>query len=1138
MKKIYLIIALSFFLNGYSQFNSNAPWEQQNNSTQKTQEKTFDELVNTFNNYWKDRDYTKKASGYKPFKRWEYRWKNEINEQGYLISPQEINTAFLQKQQSKLNSKSALALPVSNWQPLGPYNNAVSNTRARGRVNVIVADPSNANTLYFGTPAGGIWKSINHGTSWTPLSDNLPQIGVSGIAVDFSNPNTIYIATGDKDAGDTYSIGILKSTDGGVTWNTTGLSFGNTTTRAGDLIMHPSNNQILWCATSVGLYKTTNGGTTWAVAQTGDFAQGSIRLKPLDPTIVYACTKSVFYKSADTGATFVSVALPGITGSGRMVLDVTPANPLYVYVLTSKSADNTFQAIHRSVNSGGAFTKRTAIGTAPNFFGDATYASGTQAWYDLGFAVSSTNADELYVGCLNVRKSSDGGAATANWTMLNDWSVKNPAFTHADIHTLQFINGKLYCGSDGGLFVSIDNGINFSDITTGAQIGQFYKISVAKQNATKIVGGTQDNGGWVYNTANASPWQSYHGGDGMDCAVSPVNNNRIYGFVQNGGTLYGSNDTGATLATGLASPTGETGSWVTALKINSVGDVFSGYSKLFRINECATPVAWVQQNTTNLGTGNIVEIEIAPSNDNIMFVSKGADLWKSTDKGVTFAKVYSAANAITSICVNYSNTNLVYLTTAGTTGLALKSTNGGTAFSSFNTNLPAIGKNVIKHQGKNSLNPLYIGTSLGVYYRDDSMSQWEPFDTNLPNVSVADLEINLEDSVLIAGTYGRGVWQCAIQSETPTTDVKLVAIQSPNVNISCGNSVSPQITIKNSGLSTITAVNVTYDYNGTPQNYTWNGSLASLASQNITLPSFVVATKGSYTLNVSTTVTSDANSENNNGLTVFYINDAGTLGTLNTFETASSELLTDPSTSGPCGVVAPLWKRAVNTNGVLATPGNNVYTTNITGTYPDKTKASLYSQCYSLTNAVNPMIKFKMGFALEQNWDVVYVQYSTNMGQNWSVLGTMGANWYNSNRTNASSGAANDCQNCPGAQWTGGSGAAGTGTGAVPALTDYFYSLNSLIGQPNVIFRIVFESDDSTADLGVTIDNFIIDGTLSNQDFELKNIAIYPNPSTGLFTVSTGNKAIDKVEVYDVAGKVVLSANNFSNANSQTMLDM
>ncbi len=1123
MKKIYLLIALSFFLNGYSQFVESAPWMPQSNGNQK-KEATFDEVVASFNDYWKDRDYNKKASGYKPFKRWECFWKDQLNSQGYIISPQEINQAFKQKNQSKLNrnANSTLSLPPCNWQPLGPYNNAIANsTRARGRVNVIVADPTNPNTLYFGTPAGGIWKTTNSGTNWTPLSDNLPQIGVSGIAVDFSNSNTIYIATGDKDAGDTYSIGVLKSTDGGLTWNTTGLSFANTTTRAGDLIMHPTNNQILWCATSVGLFRTTDGGTIWTMVQAGNFSQGSIRLKPTDPTTVYAVTKTLFYRSNNTGATFTQVATGGIglpTTAGRLLLDVTPANPEYVFVLASK-IDDSYQAIYRSVDSGVTFTKRTASGVPTNIF------EGTQAWYDLAFAVSSTNVDELYVGCLNVWKSTDGGVANANWSAINSWSSYSPSFTHADIHTLQFINNKLYCGSDGGVYVSTNNGTTFTDITTGAQIGQFYKISVAKQTASKMIGGTQDNGGWAYNSNNASSWSSYHSGDGMDCAINPANNNNYYGYVYNGGTLFISNDSGNSLSGSVAAPTGETGDWVTPLVANSVGDIFSGYSKLFRLNAGA----WIQQNTTNLGAGNIQNIAVAPSNDNIMFISKGNVLYKSTNKGINFTNVYTASTSITSICVHYTNTNIIYLTTAGTGGLALKSINGGTNFTSFSENLPSITKNVIKHQGRNSLNPLYLGTTLGVYYRDDSMSQWEPFDTNLPNVSVRDLEINLEDNVIIAGTYGRGIWQCSIPFEAPPADIKLIAIQNPTININCGNTIIPEVNVKNNGLSIITTVNVTYDYNGIPQNYVWNGSIPSLGNQIITLPSFTVITKGAYNLNVSTNITGDTYSDNNQGTTSFYVNDNGAVGVLNTFETAPNNLLTHNA-----GAIVSQWKRGINNNGALATPGNNVYTTNFTGTYPDKTKAFLYSQCYNLSNAVNPQIKFKMAYALEQNWDIIYVEYSTNMGQTWSVLGTQGPGWYNSNRTNASSGAANDCQNCPGAQWTGPNAT----LGVISPVTDYAYPLNSLIGQSNVIFRFVFHSDDSINDLGVTIDNFIIDGTLSTEDFELNNIAIYPNPSTGIFTVSTGNKAIEKVEVYDVTGKVVLTKNDFSGVNSQTNLDL
>jgi len=1105
MKKIYLLIALSFFIKGNAQFNSNAPW-MQSNTTQKNQEATFNELVNSFETYWQNRDYKKKASGYKPFKRWENYWKNLVNDQGKVITPQEVWQVWEQKKQAKLsrNAASAAALPPSNWTPIGPFThtNTGSWSSGQGRVNFVYVDPTTASTIYVGSPAGGIWRSTDNGSTWSPLSDNLPQIGVSGIAVDHTNSNVIYIATGDKDATDTYSIGVLKSIDGGVTWNTTGLTFAGTSTTAGDLIMHPTNNQILWCATSVGLYKTSNGGTTWAVTQAGDFAQGSIRLKPADPTTVYAVNNNRFYRSTNTGDTFSMITTGLPINSGRLILDITPANANYIYIL-SATTGNAFQGIYRSVNGGTNWTKTS---------GATDVFEGTQAWYDLALATSTTNADEIFTGCLNVWKSINGGVAV---TKVNNWNAPaTPSYTHADIHFLRYYGNKLFAGTDGGIYVSSDNGASFTSLTAGLQTSQFYKIAVSKQSAGKMVGGLQDNGGHAFSS---NTWKNYYGADGMDTAIDPNNSNKFYGFIQQGGGLYISSDAGNTLGSSVNAPTGETGDWVTPLTINGAGELFSGFSKLFKLSGSA----WVQQNTTNIGASNIQQICVDPSNDNNMFISKGTALWKSTNKGVTFANVYTAPSTITSICVNYSDSNIVYLTTSGTGGQALKSTTGGTAFVSFSTNLPAIAKNVIKHQGRHSLNPLYIGTTLGVYYRDDSMSQWEPFDTNLPNVSVQDLEINLEDSIITAATYGLEIWKSPVPIEGPLHEVKLKSIQNPTLDINCGGTISPQVTVKNNGTNPITSVSITYDYNASPQNYVWNGTIAPAASQIIDLPSFNVATRGAYNLSINTTITGDAYSDNNQGVAPFYVNNAGTIGVLNTFESASDNLLafTDGTTSS-------LWQRGVRTGGTMASGGSNVYTTNFSGNYPDLTKAYLFSQCYNLTSVINPQIRFNMKFDLEQDWDLVYVEYSTNMGQTWSVLGTQGANWYNSSRTPATSGT--DCYNCVGAQWTG------TDTTA----RDYFYPLNSLIGQPNVIFRIVFHSDESANQLGVNIDNFIIEGTLSTQDFELKNIAIFPNPSTGVFNISTGNKAIDKVEVYDVTGKVVLSLNDFSAANSQTALDL
>jgi hypothetical protein len=134
---------------------------------------------------------------------------------------------------------------------------------------------------------------------------------------------------------------------------------------------------------------------------------------------------------------------------------------------------------------------------------------------------------------LNVWKSTNGGTAV---TKLNSWSnPSGPSYTHADIHYLGFHGNKLFCGSDGGIYVSENNGANFTDLTAGVQISQFYKIAVAKQTSANMVGGLQDNGGHAYS---GGQWKNYYGADGMDTAINPTNQNQYYGFIQNGSSMY------------------------------------------------------------------------------------------------------------------------------------------------------------------------------------------------------------------------------------------------------------------------------------------------------------------------------------------------------------------------------------------------------------------------------------------------------------------------------------------------------------------------------------------------------------------------------------------------------------------------
>lgn len=1103
MIKNYLIVSILCSFLGFSQFNSSAPWMANINKS-KSEKVSIEEMVTAFNTYWLTKDKNAKGSGYKPFMRSEYFWRNFANESGYIQSSDDFWNAWRQKNQNKLNRTTNRSLPSSNWQPVGPFThtNTGSWSSGQGRVNIVHVDPSNPSVIYLGAPAGGIWKSINNGSTWIPLTDELPQIGVSGIAVDYSNSNTIYIATGDKDAGDSYCVGVYKSTDGGITWNPTGTMGGSNPSRAGDVVIHPTNNQILWCATSNGIYKTTNAGISWAQVQAGDFSQGNIRLKPGNPSIVYASSDNSFFRSTDTGSTFTTVTVSATASTSRIIIDVTPANSSVVYAL-SINTSNSLNGIYKSTNEGVSFSR---------VFGTPNVLESTQAWYDLALTVSPTNADEIYTGCLNVWKSTTGGST---FTKINNWSnPTGPSYTHADIHYLGFHGNKLFAGTDGGIYVSENNGANFTDLTAGVQISQFYKIAVAKQTSANMVGGLQDNGGHAYS---GSQWKNYYGADGMDTAINPTNQNQYYGFIQNGNSLYISNSAGNSISSSVSSPGGANGNWVTPLIANNSGELFSGFAGLYKL----TGSAWVQQNVDGLGSGNLDEIAVDPSNDDIMYVANGVGLYKSTNRGVNFTNVFNSVNGnITFIEVHSTDSNIVYLVTEGSSGKVLKSTNGGVTFTDFSTGLPSIGKNCIVHQGRNTDNPLYVGTTLGVYYRDDSMSSWSPFDTNLPNVSVTDLEINLEDAKLIAATYGRGVWQTDIPVQVPANDLKFVSIQNPGININCGSSIMPQVEVKNNGTNTVSTVTINYLIDTTPYNYVWNGLIAPSATTIIDLPTATL-TRGVHSMNVTTTITNDAYPDNNSGLTQFYVNDTGSVGIINPFTNTSDALISYNE-----GGTTSQWVRGIRTGGTMDSAGNTVYTTNLIGNYPDLTKSYIVSQCYNLSNVVNPTISFDMKFDLEANWDVVYVEYSTDFGANWTVLGEQGPTWYNSNRTEATAG--NDCYNCPGAQWTG------TDT----TLKTYTYPLNALNSQTNVIFRIVFHSDESANQLGVNIDNFVITGTLSNQNFELQNIVLYPNPSKGIFNIALGTIEPSTIDVYDVTGKIVWSRKDFTVSNSEVVLDL
>ena len=685
---------------------------------------------------------TEKGSGWKQFKRWEH-----FTEQRVYPSGNRINHTQIWDEITKFNNKfpSKNKTSRNTWSPLGPSTS--TNVTGHwspgiGRINVITLEPGNPQTIYIGSPSGGLWKTTDEGENWVSLTDNQPVLGVSAIAIDPTNTNIIYIGTGDKDANDNYSIGILKSTDGGTTWNTTGLDWDIYQNRSiAKLLMDPNDPNTIFAATSSGLFKTTDAGNNWEQLLYGVI--DDIEFKPGDASIVYAITTK-FYKSTDGGNTFIeNNELPN---SYRVQIGVSENNPDYVYFFSSGSG------IYRSEDSGESFTFRSSSPTA-----------GNQSWYDLAFAVSHEDAEEVHLGEFNTWKSSNGALT---WELTSDWTWDNPiGYTHCDIHEMVFFGGTLFVGSDGLINKSTDGGNTWTNLTEGISIRQFYRIGTSKNDPYKIMGGSQDNGTSVYTT---DYWHEWLGADGMECVINYDNSDIVYGTSQMG-TFYKSNNGGNFGNVSISQPGG--GNWITPFVIHPTDPetLFVGSSEVMKTTNGMG--SWTA--ISSFGIGNLNNLTIAESNADYLYCSKESSIYQTKNGGSSWTNISSGLPGlyISSIAIHPENPNIIAVSLSGYNNnqKVYISENGGTTWTNNSSNLPNIPANCVAFYTGN-MNSLYVGMDVGIYYTDAGMDEWIPYMDELPNVIVNELEMQFDNQLIRAATYGRGLWEATALLLAPTAN--------------------------------------------------------------------------------------------------------------------------------------------------------------------------------------------------------------------------------------------------------------------------------------------------------------------------------------------------------------------------------
>ena len=757
MKKI--ITLLTFFYIAF--YLQSQPWMKLIPKS-KQENPSFYDIQEAFYKYWSKYEIKNgfyigengkkhKAYGYKQFKRWEWFMENRVNKNGFI--PTDIYAKELKKiKQIKSNN--------GNWQNLGPiqtpyiYNS--TNIRGVGRLNAIAFDPNNSNIIYVGAPAGGVWKTSDGGQSWVPITESLASLGIADIAVDPSNSQIIYIATGDRDAHSAYSIGVLKSTDGGQTWNTTNLTFElQEQIRLSRILINPQNPNIIYTGGNNGIFKSTDGGSNWTMIS-NEYVK-DMELCPSNPNIIYAATYAPYngdakiLRSNDSGNTWQDIS-PNFSDVARIDLAVTPDNGDVIYAFAANSIDYGFHSLWKSSNKGDSWVELQNSNYSPNYLdwyaGDG---SGGQGWFDLTIAVDPFDENHIFIGGINIWESTNGGIIFFQRSIW--YHGGNYAYVHADQHHLVFSpQGILYSANDGGIVKYQNN--NWINLSDGLIISQIYRLSTSQTNNDLVIIGLQDNGTILKNN---NEFSAVLGGDGMECLINPQNNNILYAEYYYG-NLYKSIDGGHNFYD--ISPSSD-GNWITpyVCDYNNPNIMYIGYSELYKSTDGGESWSEITNNITN--QQKIDDIAIAPSDINYIYFSVNGNLYRSTNGGTNWYLVSSNfSENITDIAIAYNNPNKVFVTTGGFTDnyKVFYSEDGGYTWTNISSGLPNVPANTIVYEN-NTNDRIYVGTDLGVFLKNGLSSQWILFNQGMPNVVIDEMEINYATNEIYAATFGRGLWK-------------------------------------------------------------------------------------------------------------------------------------------------------------------------------------------------------------------------------------------------------------------------------------------------------------------------------------------------------------------------------------------
>jgi photosystem II stability/assembly factor-like uncharacterized protein len=680
-----------------------------------------------------------------------------------------------------------------------------------GRVVSFAVNPKHRSEYYAAAASGGLWKTTNSGTTWTPVFDGEGSYSVGTVVLDPKNSAVVWVGTGEANGQRSvaWGDGVYKSEDGGKTWKNLGLKKSE---HIGRIVIDPRDSKIVYVAVQGplwssggerGLFKTIDGGKTWKnvlANVTEHTGVTDVVLDPDDPDTIYAATwqrrrhvftyisggpESAIYKSNDAGETWTKLksGLP-TDDMGRIGLAIAPGDSSMLYATIE--AANQRSGIYRSTDRGATWERRSN--------------SVAQGMYYGVISVDPKNSERVYLPNVIFQVSNDGGRT---FRPLGERSK------HVDNHVIWVDpnDTNFYLvGCDGGVYDSYDRGATWN-FKGNLPLGQFYDVTYDfAKPFYNVYGGTQDNSSWggPSRTKSASgivnsDWFQTHGGDGFRSQVDPEDPNTIYAELQYGDIVRFDRRTGESVGIQPQEGKGESPNrwnWDSPMLISphSHTRLYFASQRLYRSDDRGDtwkPVSadltraldrnrlpvmgrvWsadaVGKNESTSFYGNIVSLAESPKKEGLIYIGTDDGLIQVTEDGgdhwVKYDKFTGVPDNtfVARIVASPNTANLVYAAfdnhkNGDYKPYLLRSTDAGKTWTSIAANLPDSGPVLAIAEDTVNSNLLFAGTEFGLWFSVDAGKKWMQLKGNLPTISVHDVVVHPREGDLIVATFGRGIY--------------------------------------------------------------------------------------------------------------------------------------------------------------------------------------------------------------------------------------------------------------------------------------------------------------------------------------------------------------------------------------------